>query len=120
MTTADQVRRLIKFDKSLSSQLTPLLIVTPWQLAIVNQTLLGDGESAIVLADAGLVKDWKKTQRLAVIVVFDDTHALFVYNVKALPVNDVTDLTIDTVLPIDNGFTYVCPSCCTSYCHVTW
>ncbi len=75
-----------------------------FQLAIVNQTLVSDGDRAIVLADGGLVKDWVKSKRLVVIVQSNDAHALFIYNAKNLPVNDKNDLSLNHVLPIDGDF----------------
>ena len=77
------------------------------QLAIVDQTLLGEGEKATVFANGGLVKDWKKSQRLIVIVTNgENSHALIVYNVKTLPVTHSSDLSIDSVVAIDESFKY--------------
>ena len=79
-----------------------------FQLAIVDQTLLAEGEKATVFANGGLVKDWKKSQRLIVIVTNtngpENLHALFVYNVKTLPVTQASDLSVDTVVAIDESF----------------
>ena len=78
-----------------------------FQLAIVDQTLLGEGEKATVFANGGLVKDWKKSQRLIVIVTNgENSHALIVYNVKTLPVTHSSDLSIDSVVAIDESFKY--------------
>lgn len=58
-----------------------------------------------MLADGGLVKDnWKKSQRLFVIVTHVQTHALFLYNVKAIPVNNSSELNLENVVPIDGNF----------------
>ena len=76
-----------------------------FKLAIVDQTLLGEGEKATVLADAGLVKDWKKSQRLVVIVAKnDESHAFFVFNVKTLPIASVSDISLDSFIAIDETF----------------
>ena len=69
---------------------------------------MGEGEKATVFANGGLVKDWKKSQRLVVIVAKNEnSHALFVYNVKTLPLTHSTDLSIDSVVAIDESFKYV-------------
>lgn len=84
---------------------TNIKMTTADQLAIVNQTL-GSEEKALVLADGGLVKDWMKSRRLVVIVAHQggQTHALFVYNVKTIPVTEAKDLSVDLVVPIDSHF----------------
>lgn len=70
----------------------------------MDSCLFGDGEKATVLAEGGLVKDWRKIQRLVVIVACADSHALFVFNAKTLPVTDPSDLSVDNVIPIDGSF----------------
>jgi len=80
-------------------------MTTADQIAIVDQTLLGGDEKATVFADGGLVKDWKKSQRLVVIVTKKETsNALFIYNVKTLPLANVLDLSVDSIVPIDENF----------------
>ena len=99
MTTADQVRFQTFFSRFLYFQ------KMEFQIAIVDQTLLGGDEKATVFADGGLVKDWKKSQRLVVIVTKKETsNALFIYNVKTLPLTNVLDLTVDSIVPIDENF----------------
>ena len=100
MTTADQVR----FSKKSWSNFNFF-----FQIAIVNQTLLSEDEKSVVFADGGLVKDWNKCRRLIVIVgKSENSHALFVYSVKnGLPISNVSDLDLETVLPIDENFRYV-------------
>ena len=51
-----------------------------------------------------MVKDWKKSQRLFVIVTHNESYALFLYNVKAIPVNDASELNLENVIPIDETF----------------
>lgn len=100
MTTADQVNLIFFLGKSVDSH-TQFL----FKLAIVDQSLVGEGEKATFFADGGLVKDWKKSQRLIVIVAkHDASHALFVYIVKALPVTSVNDLSIESIIAIDDTF----------------
>ena len=75
MTTADQVRLDKKRKKG--KKTCENIMWHTWkiilQLAIVDQTLLGEGEKATVFANGGLVKDWKKSQRLVVIVAKNET-----------------------------------------------
>ena len=55
---------------------------------------------------AGLVIDWVKSRRLLVLVRQGREQSLFVLTCQQYPVTSVGELTIDTVLPLDNSFKF--------------
>lgn len=81
------------------------MLVELVQLAIVNKAL-EQGDKAVALAEGGLIQDWMKSQRLLVLVAdaFSSSHALLVFVTKRpLPVTSVADLSLESVIPIDQS-----------------
>ena len=82
-------------------------MTTADQLEIVNRKLSscdGGGVEAVTLAEGGLVQGWMKARRLLVIVRSSTSHAVFVFLAKSLPVGDVSDIEVESVLPIKHDF----------------
>ena len=80
-------------------------MTTADQLALVTR-LLGPGEEATTLAQAGLVTDWVKSKRLLVIVRCGREQALLLLTSQQYPPARVEDLAIHTAVPMDTGLQF--------------
>lgn len=75
------------------------------QLHIVNRCLHTPHE-AFILAQAGLVVDLVKTQRLLVLVRCRGECALFVYISQSFPIKSHDEIVLEKTLPINSGFKF--------------